>query len=169
MGAYCRWSLYLIIDIREGLRQRSSGGNDVEDERGYRRESKNPIFYICWVSLWNGRLLESEPNFLQFNDYTPMKLAEITNTILLIYEMRYPHGVLDMFLDCFTSLPEKIRAKWNGGLCRLLLDYIQNKQVKWLDFYCSIQDINHFTKQDIELGIPFSLCDKSSRDPKFSD
>ena len=33
------------------------------------------------------------PNFQQFNDYTPMELAEITNKILLIYEMRYPHAV----------------------------------------------------------------------------
>ena len=30
------------------------------------------------------------PNVLQFNDYTPMKLAEITNKIVLTYEMSYP-------------------------------------------------------------------------------
>ena len=35
----------------------------------------------------------------------PMELAEITNKILLIYEMNYPRGVLDMFIDCFSSLP----------------------------------------------------------------
>ena len=75
------------------------------------------------------------PNFLQFNDYTPMELAEIANKILLTYEISYPHGVLDMFV-----------AKWNGGLCSLLLDYIQNEQVKRLDFDCSIQDINRFKK-----------------------
>ena len=109
------------------------------------------------------------PNFLQFNDYTPIELAKITNKILLTYEMTYPHGVLDMFLDCFTSLPKEIRAKWNSVLCSLLLDYIQNEQVKWLDFDCSIQDIDHFKKQDIELNIAFFLCEKSSEDPKFSD
>ena len=69
----------------------------------------------------------------------------------------------------FYITPGRNQSEVEGGLCRLLLDYIQNEQVKWLDFYCSIQDINHFTKQDIELGIPFSLCDKSSGDPKFSD
>ena len=74
-----------------------------------------------------------------------------------------------MFVDCFTSLPKEIRATWNGVLCSLLLDYIQNKQVKWLDFDCSIQDIDHFKKQDIELDIAFLLCDKSRGDPKFSD
>ena len=64
---------------------------------------------------------------------------------------------------------EKLGAKWNGVLCSLLLDYIQNEQVKWLDFDCSIQDIDHFKKQDIELNIAFFLCEKSSEDPKFSD
>ena len=58
---------------------------------------------------------------------------------------------------------------WNGGLCSLLLDYIQNEQVKRLDFDCSIQDINRFKKQDIELDIACFLRDKSSGDKKFSD
>ena len=62
------------------------------------------------------------PNFLQFNDYNPIKLAEITNKILLSYVMSYPHEVLDMCVDCFTSLLKEIRAKKNGGF---LLNYIQ--------------------------------------------
>ena len=98
-----------------------------------------------------------------------MELAEITNKFLLTYEMSYLHGVLDMFADCFSSLPKEIRAKWNGGLCSVLLDYIQNEQVKRLDFDCSIQGINPFKKQDIELGIACFLRDKSSGDQKFSD
>ena len=98
-----------------------------------------------------------------------MELAEITYKILLTYEMSYPHGVLDMFVDCFASIPKEIRAMWNGGLCSLLLDYIQNEQVKRLDFDCSIQDINRFKKQDIELDIACFLRDKSSGDQKFSD
>ena len=64
-----------------------------------------------------------------------MELAEITNKILLTYEISYPHRVLDVFV-----------AKWNGGLCGLLLDYIQNEQVKRPDFDCSIQDINRLKK-----------------------
>ena len=61
---------------------------------------------------------------------------KFTNKILLTYEMSYPHGVLDMFVDCFASPPKEIRAKWIGGLCSLLLDYIQKGQVKRLDFVC---------------------------------
>ena len=99
----------------------------------------------------------------------PMELAEITNRLLLTYEMSYPHGILDMFIDCFSSLPKEVRGKWNGSLCSLLLDYIQNEQVKRLDFDCSMQDINRFKKQDIELGIACFLRDKSSGDQKFSD
>ena len=109
------------------------------------------------------------PNFPQFNDYKPMELAEITNKILLTYEMSYPHEVLDMFVDCFASPSKEIRAKWIGGLCSLLLDYIQKGQVKRLDFDCSIQDINRFKKYDIELGIACFLRNKSSGDKKFSD
>ena len=86
----------------------------------------------------NTGLSRRVPNFLQFSDYTPMKLAEITNKILLTYEISYPHGVLGMFV-----------AKWNGGLYSLLLDYIQNEQVKRLDFYCSIQDINRFKSKTL--------------------
>ena len=72
-----------------------------------------------------------------------------------------------MFVDCFSSLLKEIRVKWNCGLCSLLLDYIQNGQVKRLYFDCSMQDI--IKKQDIELGITYFLRDKSSGDQKFSD
>ena len=34
------------------------------------------------------------PNVLQFNDYTPMELAEITKKLLLTYEMSYHLPVL---------------------------------------------------------------------------
>ena len=89
------------------------------------------------------------PNVLQVNDYTPMELAEITNKLLLTYEMSCPREVLDISVDCFSSLLKEVRAKWNGGLCSFLLDYIQNEQVKRLEFDCSMQDINCFKKQDI--------------------
>ena len=42
-----------------------------------------------------------------------MELAEIINKILLTYEISYPHGVLEILLDCFSSLPKYITAKWN--------------------------------------------------------
>ena len=117
-------------------------------------KTKNPIFIFAGYPYE----MESESDFLrvnpglsrqnvlQFNDYMLMELAEITNKILLTYKMSYLHRVLDMFVDCFSSLPKEIRARWNGGLCSLLLDYIQNEQVKRLDFVCSMQDINRFKK-----------------------
>ena len=139
-------------------------------------KTKNPIFifagYLCEMEDFlrvNPDLSRRIPNVQQFNDYTPMELAKITNKLLLAYEMSYPHEVLHMFVDCFSSLPKEIGAKWNGGLCSLLLDYIQNEQVKRLDFDCSMQDINRFKKQDIELGIACFLRDISSGDQKFSD
>ena len=97
-----------------------------------------------------------------------MELAEITDKILLTYEMSYPHAVLDMFVDCFSSLSKEIRAKLNGGLCNPLLDYIQNEPIRRLDFDCSMQDINRFKKQNIELGIVCILRNKSRGDQKFS-
>ena len=109
-------------------------------------KTKNPIFIFaghpCKMEDFfrvNPGLSRRIPNFPQFNDYMPMELAEITNKILLTYEMSYPHGVLDMFIDCFASPPKEIRVKWIGGLCNLLLDYTQNEQVKRLDFDWSIQ------------------------------
>ena len=117
-------------------------------------KTKNPIFIFAGYPYEmesesdflrvNPRL--SRRNVLQFNDYMLMELAEITNKILLTYKMSNPHRVLDMFVDCFSSLPKEIRVRWNGGLCSLLLDYIQNEQVKRLDFVCSMQDINRFKK-----------------------
>ena len=139
-------------------------------------KTKNPIFIFAGYPSEmedflrvNPGLSRRIPNVLQFNDYTPMELAEITNKFLLTYEMSYPHGVLGMFVNCFSSLPKEIRAKWNGSLCSLLLDYIQNEQVKRHNFDSSMQDINRFKKQDIELGILWFLLDKSSGDQKFSD
>ena len=116
-------------------------------------KTKDPIFifagYPCEIEDFlkvNPGPSRRIPNFLQFNDYMPMELAEITKKILLTYEMSYPHRVLDMFVDCFASPPKEIRVKWNGGICSLLLGYIQNELVKRLGFDCSIQDINRFNK-----------------------
>ena len=50
-------------------------------------------------------------NFLQFNDCTLMELAEITNKILLTYEMVFPHRVLDRLIVCFASLAKEIGGK----------------------------------------------------------
>ena len=107
------------------------------------RKTKNSSFifagYPCEmedflrVSLGLSRRIS---NFLQFNDCTPMELAEITNKILLTYEMIYPHRVLDMLVGCFASLAKEIGGKQNGGLCSLVLDYIQNEHVKRLDSNC---------------------------------
>ena len=82
------------------------------------RKTKNSSFifagYPCEmenflrVSLGLSRRIS---NFLQFNDCTPMELAEITNKILLTYEMIYPHRVLDMLVDCFASLAKEIGGK----------------------------------------------------------
>ena len=83
--------------------------------------------------------------------------------------MTYPNGVLDMYVDCFATPPKEIRAKWNGGLCGLLLDYIQNEQEKRLDFHCPTEDIEHFKKQDVELDVACFLWDNSSKDQKSHD
>ena len=83
-----------------------------------------PVKWKTSCLIVNPSLSMRIPNVLQF--YTPMELAEITNK-MLTYEKSYFHGVLDMFAHCFPSLPKEIRAKWNGGLCRLLLDYIENR------------------------------------------
>ena len=62
-------------------------------------KTKNPVFifagYPCEMENFlrlNPGLSRRIPNFLQFNDYTPMELADITNKILLTYEMSYPQG-----------------------------------------------------------------------------
>ena len=119
-------------------------------------------------------ILDSEPKSLKTNSKCPAVLyADGTRRnhqqkILLTYEMSYPHALLDMFVDCFTSLSKEIRAKMNGGLCSPLLDYIQNEPVRRLDFDCYMQDINRFKKQNIELGILCILRNKSRGDQKFS-
>ena len=119
-------------------------------------------------------ILDSEPKSLKTNSKCPAVLyADGTRRnhqqkILLTYEMSYPHAVLDMFVDCFTSLSKEIRAKMNGGLCSPLLDYIQNEPVRRFDFDCYMQDINRFKKQNIELGILCILRNKSRGDQKFS-
>ena len=76
---------------------------------------KNPIFifagYPCEMEGFfrvNPSLLRRIPNVLQFNNYTLMVLAEITNKLLLTYEISYPYGVLDMFVNMFVSLPKEI-------------------------------------------------------------
>ena len=119
-------------------------------------------------------MLDSEPKSLKTNSKCPAVLyADGTRRnhqqkILLTYEMSYSHAVLDMFVDCFSSLSKEIRAKMNGGLCSPLLDYIQNEPVRRLDFDCYMQDINRFKKQNIELGILCILRNKSRGDQKFS-
>ena len=62
-------------------------------------KTKKPIFIFAGYPYEmedflrvNPGLSRRIPNFLQFNDYTPIELAEITNKILLTYEMSYLHG-----------------------------------------------------------------------------
>ena len=82
------------------------------------RKTKNPIFifagYPCEMEDFlrvNPGLSRRISNVLQFNDYMPMELTEITNKFLFTYEMSYPCRVLHMFVDCFSSFPKEIRAK----------------------------------------------------------
>ena len=103
-------------------------------------KTKNPIFIFAGQSCeMEYFMLDSEPKSLKTNSKCPAVLyADGTRRnhqqkILLTYEMSYPHAVLDMFVDCFSSLSKEIRAKMNGGLCSPLLDYIQNEPVRRLD------------------------------------
>ena len=113
-GAICRWRLYLIIDIREGLWQRSDRGHDGENDANIDGKTKNPIFvfagYPCEMEDFlrvNPGLSRQIPNVLQFSDYTPMELAEITNKILLTYDMSYPHGFIRYVRGLNFITPER--------------------------------------------------------------
>ena len=73
-------------------------------------KTKKTIFIFAWYPCEmedflrvNPGLSRQIPNVLQL--HVPMELAEITNKILLTYEMSSPHRVLNMFVDCFSSLP----------------------------------------------------------------
>ena len=73
-------------------------------------QTKKTVFIFAWYPCEmedflrvNPGLSRQIPNVLQL--YVPMELAEISNKILLTYEMSSPHGVLNMFVDCFLSLP----------------------------------------------------------------
>ena len=62
-------------------------------------KTKNPLFIFagdtCEMEDFlrvNPGLSRRIPNVLQFNDYTPMELAEIANKFLLTYEMSCPTG-----------------------------------------------------------------------------
>lgn len=82
------------------------------------RKTKNSSFifagYPCKMEDFlrvNLGLSRRISNFLQFNDCTLMELAEITNKILLTYEMVFPHRVLDRLIVCFASLAKEIGGK----------------------------------------------------------
>ena len=101
-------------------------------------------FYICWVSLLSGRFAESEHTSLKTNSEFPAVQRLYTDGICRNHQQNSAYlwnefGVLDMFVDCFASLPKQI------------------------------QDINRFRKQDIELGIICFLDNKSNGNQKFSD
>ena len=73
-------------------------------------QTKKTIFIFAWYPCEmedflrvNPGVSRQIPNVLQL--HVPMELAEITNKILLTYEMSSPHRVLNMFVDCFSSLP----------------------------------------------------------------
>ena len=90
-----------LIDIKEGLWQRSNRGSDGKNECEHTLK-ETPIFifagYPCEMVYFlrvDPGLSRRIPNVLQLNYYTPMVRAEITYKTLLTYEMCYPHRILN--------------------------------------------------------------------------
>ena len=69
---------------------------------------------------------------LNFADFTPEELFDITKCKILQQSSRVPLGIEKEFISCFRKIPTSVIAQFNAELCNELLEAILREQERRL-------------------------------------
>lgn len=88
-----------------------------------------------------------------FKDYSPRDLAKIVNMNLIKQKIRFPYGIDEMVVQCFSDIPIHVRSDLNASLCQDLIHEVRSHQEARLTFDSTYNDIIKYSREDFERGI----------------
>ena len=90
---------------------------------------------------------------LNFADFTPEELCDITKCKILQQSIRVPLRIEKEFISCFREIPNSVIAQFNAELCNELFEAILTEQEWRLSLHCTAGELEKFTGEDITNGI----------------
>ena len=90
---------------------------------------------------------------LNFANFTPEKLRDITKCKILQQSIRLPLGIEKEFISCFRKIPNSVIARFNAELCNELFEAILTEQERRLSLHCTPGELERFTVEGVTNGI----------------
>ena len=90
---------------------------------------------------------------LNFADFTPEELHDITECKILQQSIRVPLGIEKEFISCFWKIPNSVIAQFSAELCNKLFEAILTEQERRLSLHCTAGELEQFTGQAVTNGI----------------
>ena len=105
---------------------------------------KNPIMIFAGYKeqmndflKMNPGLTRREKTVLNFADFTPEELCDITKCKILQQSIRVLLGIEKEFISCFRKIPNSVIAQFNAELCNELFEAILTEQERRLSLHCT--------------------------------
>ena len=90
---------------------------------------------------------------LNFADFTPEELFDITKCKILQQSIRVALSIEKEFFSCFRKSPNSVIAQFNAELCNELIEAILTEQERRLSLHCTAGELERFTGEDVTNGI----------------
>ena len=97
---------------------------------------------------------------LNFADFTPEELCDITKCKILQQSIRVPLRIEKEFISCFREIPNSVIAQFNAELCNELFEAILTEQERRLSLHCTAGELEIFTGEDVTNEIKYFLQKK---------
>ena len=114
--------------------------------------SKNPTMISAGYKEQMNDFLKIDPclkrrvkTVLNFADFTPEELHDITECKILQQSIRVPLGIEKEFISCFWKIPNSVIAQFSAELCNKLLEAILTEQERGLSLHCTAGELEQFT------------------------
>ena len=114
--------------------------------------SKNPTMIFAGYKEQMNDFLKIDPclkrrvkTVLNFADFTPEELHDITECKILQQSIRVSLGIEKEFISCFWKIPNSVIAQFSAELCNKLLEAILTEQERRLSLHCTAGELEQFT------------------------
>ena len=144
--------------------ERDFGKETVETLMAYMNNNvnpriKNPIMILAKYKEQMNDFLKMNPGLtrrvktvLNFADFTPEDLCDITKCKILQQSIRVPFGIEKEFISCFRKIPNSVIAQFNAELYNELFEAILTEQERRLSLNCTADELEKFTGEDRKSG-----------------
>ena len=145
--------------------ERDFGKETVETLMAYMNNNvnpriKNPIMILAKYKEQMNDFLKMNPGLtrrvktvLNFADFTPEDLCDITKCKILQQSIRVPLAIEKEFISCFRKIPNSVIEQFNAEICNELFEAIPAEQEKRLSLNCTAGELEKFRGKDVTNGI----------------